>query len=75
MTMSRSFYHYLLKFRDIKPKDPLSEFANHAYEDHSFPKSSTDYHELSLYLEMNGHYLPSMSIFDQAWEQYKSESK
>lgn len=47
----KSFYHYLLKYRHPKPKDSISEFANQAYEDHSFPKTSTDYHEISSYLE------------------------
>jgi len=52
------------------PKDSISHFANHAYEDHSFPKGSIDYDEISSYLEMNGHYLNSMAVFDEAWEHY-----
>ncbi|MEH7899402.1 YozE family protein, partial [Bacillus pumilus] len=46
-----------------------------AYEDHSFPKASTDYHELSAYLELNGDYLSSMTTFDEAYEQYDVEVK
>lgn len=68
--MSKSFYHFLMKYRHPEPKDEISKFANDAYDDHSFPKASEDYHEISLYLEMNGHYLTSMSIFDQVWELY-----
>lgn len=68
--MSKSFYHFLMKYRHPAPKDQISTFANHAYLDHSFPKTSTDYHELSSYLELNGHYLESMSIFDEAWQLY-----
>jgi uncharacterized protein YozE (UPF0346 family) len=68
--MRKSFYHFLMKYRHPAPKDEAAQFANHAYEDHSFPKLSHDYHEISLYLEMNGHYLPSMSIFDSLWEIY-----
>ncbi len=70
--MRKSFYHFLMKYRHPAPKDPISLFANHAYFDHGFPKQSDDYHELSSYLELNGHYLPSMSIFDEAWQQYNS---
>ncbi|MFT8321260.1 MAG: YozE family protein [Bacillus sp. (in: firmicutes)] len=66
----KSFYHFLMKFRHPAPKDDISEFANNAYVDHSFPKNSKDYEEVSSYLELNGHYLPSMQIFDQAWETY-----
>ncbi|MGG1674663.1 YozE family protein [Neobacillus sp. NRS-1170] len=68
--MSKSFYHFLMKYRHPAPKDAISLFANHAYLDHSFPKNSSDYHELSSYLELNGNYLESMSIFDEAWQMY-----
>lgn len=71
----KSFYHYLMKFRHPKPKDEISHFANAAYEDHSFPKASTDYHELCAYLELNGDYLSSMTTFDEAFEQYEVEVK
>ncbi|APH04715.1 YozE family protein [Bacillus weihaiensis] len=69
----KSFYHFLMKFRHPKPKDEISRFANEAYLDHSFPKNTDDYNELSSYLEMNGQYLKSMSIFDEAWELYNIE--
>ncbi|WP_245640505.1 YozE family protein [Neobacillus massiliamazoniensis] len=72
----KSFYHFLMKYRHPAPKDEISQFANDVYLDHSFPKISEDYHELSSYLEMNGHYLNSMSIFDEAWQLYLiSETK
>ncbi|MBL5769103.1 YozE family protein [Heyndrickxia sporothermodurans] len=71
--MNKSFYHYLMKFRDPKPKDSISEFANHAYKDHSFPKGLSTYNELSTYLELNGDYLTSMTVFDQVWELYIEE--
>lgn len=71
----KSFYHYLMKYRHPKPKDEISHFANVAYEDHSFPKASTDYHELCAYLELNGDYLSSMTTFDEAFEQYDVEVK
>jgi uncharacterized protein YozE (UPF0346 family) len=68
--MIKSFYHFLMKYRHPAPKDVISSFANHAYLDHSFPKTSDDYHELSSYLELNGQYLDSMTIFDEAWQLY-----
>ncbi|ALC90210.1 hypothetical protein AM500_10770 [Bacillus sp. FJAT-18017] len=73
--MLKSFYHFLMKYRHPKPKDNISEFANEAFKDHSFPKTSEDYDELSRYLEMNGHYLPSMSVFDDAWTEYIETEK
>lgn len=68
--MSKSFYHFLMKYRHPAPKDAISRFANHAYLDHSFPKTSNDYHHISSYLELNGQYLESMTVFDEAWELY-----
>lgn len=69
----KSFYHYLMKYRHPKPKDEIAKFANDAYLDHSFPKNSDSYDELSSYLEMNGHYLNSMTVFDEAWDRYQNE--
>lgn len=71
--MSKSFYHFLLKYRHPEPKDAISIFANNAYEDHSFPKTSSDYEQISSYLELNGHYLDSMSTFDKVWEIYVND--
>ncbi|MEZ0116490.1 YozE family protein [Heyndrickxia faecalis] len=71
----KSFYQFLMRYRDPHLRDEFTVFANGAYNDHSFPKHSTNYHEISSYLELNGHYIPSMSVFDRAWEIYKGESK
>ena len=73
--MIKSFYHFLMKYRHPEPKDSISVFANNAYYDHSFPKTSEDYNEVSSYLELNGQYLDSMTIFDEAWEQYLFSEK
>lgn len=70
LLMIKSFYHFLLKYRHPEPKEAISVFANEAYLDHSFPKTSENYHEISSYLELNGHYLESMTLFDEAWELY-----
>ncbi|MGG7618146.1 YozE family protein [Bacillus coreaensis] len=71
--MRKSFYHFLMKYRHPAPKDAISRFANDAYVDHSFPKTSTDYTELSSYLELNGQYLESMAVFDDAWDLYVND--
>ncbi|KAB2333551.1 YozE family protein [Cytobacillus gottheilii] len=68
--MAKTFYHFLMKYRHPNPKDEISQFANDAYEDHSFPKTSENYEEISSYLELNGSYLQSMMVFDEAWELY-----
>jgi uncharacterized protein YozE (UPF0346 family) len=71
--MAKSFYQYLMKFRQEKALDEISQFANDAFKDLGFPKSSCNYEELSSYLELNGHYLKSMATFDKVWEMYQAE--
>lgn len=62
----------MMKHRASLAKNELCDLAEIMYEDHSFPKQSEDYDEISSYLELNGS-LDSMSIFDQAWELYIQE--
>lgn len=66
----KSFYHFLMRYRQPKNIDDITAFANNAYEDHGFPKQSSNYDEISRYLEMNGYYLENMSVFDKAWDLY-----
>jgi uncharacterized protein YozE (UPF0346 family) len=73
--MRKSFYHFLMKYRHPEPGDSISMFANHAFEDHSFPKTAEEYNEISSYLELNGHYMDSMSVFDEAWQEYIQTEK
>lgn len=68
--MAKSFYHFLMRYRHPNPTDEISEFANEAYKDHAFPKTSCNYDQLSSYLELNGAYLSSMRVFDDAWDLY-----
>ncbi|ANB58477.1 hypothetical protein GFC29_1041 [Anoxybacillus sp. B7M1] len=72
--MERSFYRYLLRFRDGKKDDPFVRLANGVYHDHGFPKASADYDEISRYLEMNGDYVESMTVFDEVWERFLQEA-
>jgi uncharacterized protein YozE (UPF0346 family) len=74
--MKKSFFQFLMKFRDPETTSEIGRFANDAYNDHAFPRHSSDYDEISTYLELDGTYLPSMALFDQAWELYlETENK
>ncbi|MFZ0446407.1 MAG: YozE family protein [Bacillus sp. (in: firmicutes)] len=68
--MRKSFYHFLMRYRHPEPNDEISIFANEAFKDHSFPKGSSNYHQLSSYLELNASYLKSMTVFDEAYDLY-----
>lgn len=72
--MSRSFYHYLMTLRGPQ-HDAVTTFANEAGKDIQFPKHSSEYEEVSDYLEMNVDYLDSMDVFDEAWDKYKENSR
>ncbi|GKS80433.1 UPF0346 protein [Ligilactobacillus pabuli] len=68
--ITMTFYRFLMTLRDPDDYSEVAQFANNAFYDQSFPKQATDYDSLSQYLELNGNYLPSMTIFDDAWQQY-----
>ena len=71
MSKRQSFYQFLMTERNPDSTDEIAQFANNAFFDSAFPKQSTDFDEISKYLEENTDYLPSMTIFDTAWQQYR----
>ena len=70
MAYRESFYRFLMTQRDPDSHNDIAEFANNAQHDSSFPRQSQDYEEISNYLELNAGYLPSMTIFDDAYQMY-----
>lgn len=68
--MRTSFYHFLMTQRNPNTVDEVQQFANNAFLDSAFPKQSENFEEISQYLEENAGYLPSMTIFDEAWQRY-----
>ncbi|USS92741.1 YozE family protein [Fructilactobacillus ixorae] len=68
--MRKSFYEYLMTERNPASHTTLAEFANNAFFDQSFPKHTDNFDEISKYLEENAGYLPTLTIFDDAWQQY-----
>lgn len=68
--MHQTFYEFLMTKRDSQAHDEISNFAKNVFLDHSFPKQSKNYHEITEYLELNGNYLVSMDIFDDAWKEF-----
>lgn len=70
MAYRESFYRFLMTQRNPDSNDDVAQFANNAQNDSAFPRQSQDYEEISNYLELNAGYLPSMSIFDTAYQMY-----
>lgn len=73
MNHTTTFYEFLMSQRNANSHDELATFAANAYLDLSFPKNSNDYHEIANYLELNATYLPSMTVFDDAWQTYQAK--
>ena len=69
--MKQSFYLYILSFRGGDVNDSKARFAEAAFLDHSFPKSSTSFEEVSRYIEMIADDRMSTQTFDELWELYE----
>ncbi|UJL48247.1 YozE family protein [Virgibacillus sp. NKC19-16] len=67
----RSFYQFLMTFRGKKPPDDQSRLADWVFFDHDFPKHSSDYDEISNYLEWNSPFPAALAVFDELWDKYK----
>lgn len=67
-----TFYQYMMTFRDGNIKlDERAKLARWMFSDHNFPKHSTEYEEISRYFETYSPFLNALSVFDEAWDQYK----
>ena len=63
-----SFYQFALTARGRK--DEKGELAEEIFDDLSFPRQEKDFRILSDYIEMQGNYTVSMSVFDSLYEEY-----
>ncbi|WP_188205973.1 YozE family protein [Alkalibacillus aidingensis] len=69
----RSFYHYVMRYRGIHEKsDYRKQLADWMFHDHDFPKQSSNYDELTSYLEMNSPFPEALRIFDELWNEYQA---
>lgn len=69
--MKKSFYQFVLTFRGGDLANPKTRFAESVFFDHSFPKQSTSFHELSSYIETLSDEDVSTSTFDELWQLYE----
>lgn len=73
--MKRSFYQFVLSFRGGNVEDPKTRFAEKVFYDHSFPKQSTSFNELSSYVETIADEDLSTYTFDELWQLYEERIK
>ncbi|HLS35763.1 MAG TPA: YozE family protein [Bacillota bacterium] len=69
----KTFYEFMLTFRGKVIADEQSKLAEWVFHDHSFPKHSTDYDEISDYLEWNSPFVNALNVFDELWEVYEEK--
>ncbi|RUL54007.1 YozE family protein [Lysinibacillus antri] len=73
--MKTSFYLFVLTFRGGDWEDRKTRFAEGAFLDHSFPKTSTSFDELSSYIETLVHEHMTTQAFDELWSLYEMKNE
>jgi len=73
--MYHSFYQYVLTFRGGPKSDLKAMFAEGMFNDLIFPKYSTDFDEISSYIEELAHEDMTATIFDELWSLYETYVK
>ena len=65
-----TFYQFIITYRGRKIPNDHSRLAEWIFSDHDYPKYSTDYDELSNYLEWNSPFANALLVFDELWDTY-----
>ncbi len=68
--MRKSFYTWLMTQRNSKSNAPVAVLADHVFDELDFPKHSSNFDEVSRFLEEHASFSFSLSDFDQIWEDY-----
>lgn len=63
----------MMTYRGKEKPDEESQLADWMFSDHSFPKQSKSYEEVSNYLEWNIPFVSALRVFDQMWDKYQME--
>ncbi|MFF2176337.1 YozE family protein [Lysinibacillus sp. NPDC058147] len=72
--MKKSFYLYVLMFRGGDWSDSKVRFAEEMFHEHNFPKQSTDFDELSSYVESYATDNLKIDVFDELWALYVDQA-
>lgn len=71
MLLKKSFYTFVLTFRGGDWSDRKTRFAEAAFLDHTFPKQSQHFDEISSYIETLSDEFMTTSSFDELWSLYE----
>ena len=70
--MNHTFYKYVLTFRGGPKSDKKASFAEEMFYDHTFPKHTNDFEELSRYIEELANPNMPAVVFDELWSLYET---
>lgn len=73
--MRHSFYQFALTYRGGGKNDVFARFAEAMFLDHTFPKQSEDFDELSRYIEEAADADMTAITFDDFWVLYEEREK
>lgn len=66
----KTFYEYIKIFKDHRTLIDEARLVEWVYTTKDFPKFSTDFHEISDFLETYSPFPSALRVFDTMWEQY-----
>lgn len=69
-SMRKSFYTWLMTQRNPKSQSPVALLADLVFHETDFPKQSTEFDEVSRFLEERASFSFPMTDFDRIWEEY-----
>lgn len=70
--MRKSFYTWLMTQRNPKSNESVAILADLVFNETNFPKQSSDFDEVSRYLEEQTSFSFSLGLFDEIWEEYQA---
>ncbi|OFI46210.1 YozE family protein [Floricoccus penangensis] len=68
--MGKSFYQFLMAKKVHKEVDDVTKLANLVFNDIAFPRQSSNFEEVSNYLETHAEFSFNLSKFDEIWQEY-----
>ncbi len=71
--MRKSFYHWLMTQRHHERDIAMADLAEQVFYEADFPKQSSDFDQVSRFLEEEASFAFSMAEFDRIWEAYLTD--
>lgn len=68
--MRQPFYSWLMTKRHSKSTDAAAVLAALIFEESHFPKQTSDFDQVSRFLEEEASFMFNLSDFDRIWEDY-----